>query len=111
MGFLSDDKDHYLSELKATDFKDLLWLPFAFILELYVQFKIAPKNDHLAGSLHFLIIGATFMICSKGLSILFNMRWIMSPFGKRPLDIMTPFRSRVLGAVSIVIGILVFLFR
>ena len=111
MSFLSDDKDNYLRELKAKDFKDLLWLPFAFILELYVQFKIAPTDLHFAGSLHFIIAGATFILCSKGLSILFNLRWIMSPFGGKPLDIVTPLRSRVLGAVSVVIGILIFLFH
>ncbi len=111
MSLLSDDKDNYLRELKAKDFRDLLWLPFAFILELYVQFKIAPTDKYLAGSLHFVIAGAIFILCSKGLSILFNLRWLMSPFGKKPKGIMTQFRSRVLGALSIVIGILIFLFH
>ncbi len=111
MGFLSDDKDNYLSDLKAKDFRDLLWLPFAIILELYVQFKIAPTDKYRAGSLHFMIAGAIFILCSKGLSILFNLRWIMSPFGRKPIDIMTQFRSRVLGAISIVLGLLILLFH
>ena len=111
MGFISDDKDDYLRELQPKDFKDLLWLPVVFVLYLYGQFKITPANEYLAGSLHFIIGGAAFIMSNNGLSILFNLSWIMSPFGKRPLDIVTPFRTRVLGAVLIVIGILIFLFH
>ncbi len=111
MGFLSDDKDDYLDELQAKDFKDLLWLPIAFILDLYIQFKIMPTNEYRGGSLHFIIGGAAFILSCKGLSILFNMRWIMSPLGRRPFDIMTPFRSRLIGVVLIVIGVLLLIFR
>jgi hypothetical protein len=106
MGFLSDDKDEYLRELHPKDFKDLLWLPVLFVLDLYVQFKITPVNEYLARSLHLVMGGAAFIMSCNGLSILFNLDWIASPFGRRPLSVMTPFRSRVLGAVLIVIGIL-----
>lgn len=109
MGFLTDDKNDYLEKLKASDFKDLLWLPLAFIIELYIEFKIAPTDEHLAGSLHFIVVGAIFILCSKGVSILSNLRWIMSPFGRKPFSIMTQSRSRLLGSISIVIGILIFL--
>ncbi len=111
MGFLSGDKDEYLDKLQAKDFKDLLWLPIAFILDLYVQFKIAPINEYRSGSFHLIIGGTAFILSSKGLSILFNMRWIMSPFRKRPFDIMTPFRTRLIGAGLIGIGVLVFFLK
>jgi uncharacterized membrane protein YidH (DUF202 family) len=111
MGWLSEDKEDYISKWQPKDFMGLLWLLLAFIVAGYVIFQIAPKNEILAAKLIILILGLTLILCSKAMAILSNLNWIASPFSKRPLSYLTPQRSKILGAILVVFSLCVLLFH
>jgi hypothetical protein len=111
MWFFSRDKEEYINEWQPRDFKSLLWLPIVFLLFFYARNKIGPNDDIPYETLHFLLMGISFILSGKALSILFNLSWIASPFRRKPLNFMTPFRVRLLGVVLVIIGILLFIFH
>ena len=109
MELLTEDKDKYISTWRTRDFRDLIWVPVIGSLFLYLQFK-SNLNPSLHNRLVPLTLGVLFLFCSKGLSILFNLRWLAFPsHGNEPLA--SPRRLKIIGLIIIVICVVSLVFR